>query len=169
MRGCVLLYREPLFRSHCETIGDGLYLELLPILKGTPRIAVGDNVRISGELTIECASGQPAAQIQIGDHVFIGHQVLINVKRRVVIDAHALIAGNCILDDSADSPNPAECGVLHIGRGAWLGRGCLVTGAVRIGEGAIVGAGSVVMSDIPPFAIAAGNPARVVRQMQSTS
>ncbi len=45
----------------------------------------------------------------------------------------------------------------------WLGYGVIVLKNVRIGKGAIVGAGSVVTKDIPPFAIAIGNPARVVK------
>ena len=45
----------------------------------------------------------------------------------------------------------------------WLGAKCLVLDGVSIGEGAVVGAGSVVTRDIPPFAVCAGNPARVIR------
>lgn len=46
----------------------------------------------------------------------------------------------------------------------WLGDRCIILGGVRIGEGAIIQAGSVVVSDVPPLAIAGGHPARVFRE-----
>jgi galactoside O-acetyltransferase len=48
---------------------------------------------------------------------------------------------------------------------AWIGCNVIVLKGVTIGEGAIVGAGSVVSKDVPPFTIVAGNPARVVREL----
>jgi virginiamycin A acetyltransferase len=51
-----------------------------------------------------------------------------------------------------------------VGHDVWLGYQALVMPGVRIGNGAVVAAGSVVGSDVPPYAIVAGNPARVVRR-----
>ena len=51
---------------------------------------------------------------------------------------------------------------VRICRGAWLGRGVQVMKGVTIGEGAIIGTNSVVMFDIPPYALAMGNPAEVI-------
>jgi virginiamycin A acetyltransferase len=51
-----------------------------------------------------------------------------------------------------------------IGNDVWLGYEAIVMGGVRIGDGAIVAAASVVAGDVPPYAIVAGNPARVVKQ-----
>ncbi|MES2684104.1 MAG: CatB-related O-acetyltransferase [Pseudomonadota bacterium] len=50
-----------------------------------------------------------------------------------------------------------------IGHEVYFGAGCFVKRGVRIGDGAVIGAGSVVTRDIPPFSIAVGNPARVIR------
>ncbi len=52
-------------------------------------------------------------------------------------------------------------GGVVIGNDVWLGHQTLVLSGVTIGDGAIIGAGSVVRHDIPPYAIVAGNPARV--------
>lgn len=54
-------------------------------------------------------------------------------------------------------------GKVHIGRGAVLGVNVIVLPGVTIGEGSIIGAGSVVTKDVPPYSIAVGNPARVVK------
>lgn len=51
----------------------------------------------------------------------------------------------------------------HIGHEAYVGAGSFVKRGIRIGDGAVIGAGSVVTRDIPPYAIAVGAPARVVR------
>ena len=51
-----------------------------------------------------------------------------------------------------------------VGNDVWLGYSALVMPGVNIGHGAVVAAGSVVTSDVPPYAIVAGNPARVVRR-----
>lgn len=53
---------------------------------------------------------------------------------------------------------------LYIGHDVWIGHGVLITASCHsIGNGAIIGAGSVVTKDIPPYAIYAGNPARLIR------
>jgi acetyltransferase-like isoleucine patch superfamily enzyme len=54
---------------------------------------------------------------------------------------------------------------IHIGRAAWIGFDSCVLPGVTIGEGAVVGARSVVTSDVEPFTIVAGNPARVIRRL----
>lgn len=54
--------------------------------------------------------------------------------------------------------------VLTIGNDVWIGHGVLITAKCHtIGNGAVIGAGSVVTKDVPPFAIVAGNPARIIR------
>lgn len=56
-------------------------------------------------------------------------------------------------------------GGVHIRRGAYIGVHSIILPGVTIGEGAIVGAGSVVTKDVPPLAVVAGNPARVIRNL----
>lgn len=60
--------------------------------------------------------------------------------------------------------HPKTKGDVKIGNDVWLGAECIVLSGVTISDGAVVGARSVVAQDIPPYAVAAGNPARIVKK-----
>jgi len=60
--------------------------------------------------------------------------------------------------------HPRTRGPVVIGNDVWLGHGATVLSGVTIGDGAVVGARSVVTSDVPPYSVVAGSPARVVRR-----
>jgi acetyltransferase-like isoleucine patch superfamily enzyme len=62
---------------------------------------------------------------------------------------------------------PRSKGDVKIGSDVWIGRGALILSGVEIGHGAVIGARSVCTRSIPPYAVCAGNPARVVRFRQS--
>jgi len=55
---------------------------------------------------------------------------------------------------------------VRVGRNVWIGFDACVLPGVTVGEGAVVGARSVVTADVPPYAVVAGNPARVIRQLE---
>ncbi|MDZ7371239.1 MAG: CatB-related O-acetyltransferase, partial [candidate division KSB1 bacterium] len=57
----------------------------------------------------------------------------------------------------------ATKGDVIIGSDVWIGHGAIILSGVTIGDGAVIGAGSVVSKSVPPFAVAAGNPAKVTR------
>ncbi|WP_353953328.1 CatB-related O-acetyltransferase [Knoellia sp. S7-12] len=59
--------------------------------------------------------------------------------------------------------HPRRRGDVVIGNDVWLGSDAIILSGVRIGDGAVVGAGAVVRMDVPPYAVVAGNPARLVR------
>jgi virginiamycin A acetyltransferase len=74
-----------------------------------------------------------------------------------------------IFGNGWEEARPAESelpfkGDTIIGNDVWIGYDSLIMPGVKIGDGAIVAARSVVTADVPPYAIAGGNPARVVRQ-----
>jgi acetyltransferase-like isoleucine patch superfamily enzyme len=55
-------------------------------------------------------------------------------------------------------------GPIVFGADVWVGRGAVFVSGVQVGHGAVVGTRAVVTKDVPPYAVVAGNPARVVRQ-----
>ncbi len=65
--------------------------------------------------------------------------------------------------DFADRTYREEVTPTHLGHDVWIGAGAIIKGGITIGDGAIVGAGAVVTADVPPYAVAAGVPARVLR------
>jgi acetyltransferase-like isoleucine patch superfamily enzyme len=110
----------------------------------------------------------------IGDGTVIGHETNIAVGKRISIGKHCHISGATMIFDSSGHPTDPAARRAHlpppaetvrpvtIGDDVWIGKSCIVFPGVRIGEGAIVSAGSVVRSHVPPYAVVAGNPARVV-------
>lgn len=62
---------------------------------------------------------------------------------------------------------PENGGPINIGADCWFGGNVTVLPNVNIGRGTVVGAGSIVTKSIPPFVVAAGNPARVIKKIES--
>jgi acetyltransferase-like isoleucine patch superfamily enzyme len=112
-------------------------------------------------------------RIHIGRHVFLGPHVVIYGQGGIEIGDHSLIASHCCIF-SSNHTVPARDRIIRnepdillptkIGRDVWLGAGVKVMGGVTIGDGCVVGAGAVVTEDLPPYSIAVGVPAKVVKQ-----
>jgi len=92
-------------------------------------------------------------KVIIGDNFHSGQECLI------ITSFHKYDGGDAIPYDSKESIHKD----VIIEDNVWLGDRVIVLGGVRIGEGAIVQAGSVVVSDIPKYAIAGGHPAKVFK------
>ena len=175
-RFLAVVYYGPVFKSYCAACGDHLSLELSPAVSGPVKIFLGNQVCISGELAIASGHVFDAPELRIADRVFLGHRVSFRVGRQITVEEGVLIAQGCYITDSDEHPldpdlrakglPPAAADIksVRICRNAWIGRGSYILKGVTIGEGAIVGAGAVVASDVPPFSIAVGNPARVLQR-----
>ena len=140
---------------------------------GTQGIRLGDNVRIREGAWIQSTSrlDQPGVGLSVGDDTYIGPRCLlgagggITIGRRVTFGAGVhLLAENHAFRD-AERPIQDQ-GVTRMGivveDDVWIGNNVIVLDGVRVGRGAVVGAGAVVWRDVAPFAVAAGNPARVI-------
>lgn len=112
--------------------------------------AVGKNCKISSHSFI-CEG------VQIEDDVFIGHGVMF------INDSYPRATANGLLQTEADWKVERTL----VRRGASIGSGATILANVTIGENALVGAGAVVTKDVPANAIVAGNPARVLRFINS--
>jgi acetyltransferase-like isoleucine patch superfamily enzyme len=179
---CRFFWNEPLFRSRCERVGPGLWMEHLPYIRGAGRIAIGAGVRLSGQPGIAFGrSGADLPELVVGDGTFIGHGCSFTVGRSVRIGRHCLLAGGVQVFDMdghpldaarrrAGEPTPIEeMEPVVIGDDVWIGRGALILKGVRLGDRSVIAARAVVTRDVSPDSIVAGNPARVVRRLAADS
>jgi len=77
-----------------------------------------------------------------------------------------LLTDNHSIENVRARVGPVRYDPIVVEDGAWIGAGATVLPGRRIGKGAIVGAGSVVARDVPPNTVWAGNPARMLRQLE---
>ena len=134
-------------------------------------IFVEDNVFIHSDSMLQTGEG---GVIKIGSRTHIHPRCIISsYLEPIIIGNNVLLAPNCALYsyDHGTSINmdiwkqPKKSnGRIVIGHGSWIGTGSTVLSGVEIGTGAVLGAGSVATRNIPDYAIAVGNPARVIRR-----
>lgn len=156
-RGAIVL-KDP----WCElTLGEGACVEQGAILycRNAVPHATGENARL--RIGARSFVGHYCNLRTAGGDIDIGEDVLLGQFVSLIAAGHGTQAGSLV----RDQPVPARRGI-RIGHGAWLGAGVVVLPGVAVGEGAIVGAGAVVTHDVPAGVIAAGNPARVIRQRE---
>ncbi len=132
-------------------IGDGT------LMAGTPKISGGK--KLHGQLkvgrycwfNIECVL-DVHEEITIGNRVHLGQQVM-------------LLTNTHELGPPGRRSAARQALAIKIENGAWLGARCTILPGVTVGKGAVVAAGAVVTKDVPPNALVAGIPARVVREL----
>ena len=147
-------------------------------------ISIGNGTHIAGNLTVWANAGR----IEIGDACFVGENSHVYSACHILIGNRVQIAHDCnVFDNNVHSLDPAERHMEFIQNttsgfvrlfslreeqviikdDAWIGAGAVVLKGVTVGRCAIVGAGSVVTRNVPDYAVVVGNPARVVRSLES--
>jgi maltose O-acetyltransferase len=132
---------------------------------------IGGGTLIAGRITV-IGGADPAANLDVGagcwfnagctfdasDEIAIGDRVRIGQEVLVLTSTHEI-------GDHAGRAGPFATAPVSIGSGVWLGARAIILPGVSIGDGAIVAAGAVVTSDVPADRLAAGVPARPVRDL----
>jgi sugar O-acyltransferase (sialic acid O-acetyltransferase NeuD family) len=158
-----------------------------PVRKPIPEgMAVGDEIIISigvnatrkkvamrlGDAVTFGTAIHPSAQISkratIGAGTVIMAGATVNADSRIgkhcVINTSSSVDHDCVLGDYAHiSPNATLSGDVQVGEGTHIGSGASVIQGIRIGNWCTIGAGAVVIRDIPDYATAVGNPAKVIK------
>lgn len=132
-------------------------------------LQVGSNVTIQDDAFFQLTMPEP--KVFIGNNTVIGRRNIITAKNHISIGNDVLIGSDVQIIDHGhgmrrDVPirlQKAEIGFVEIGNDVWVGAGAKILMNVKIGNGAVIGANSVVLTDIPEYAIAVGSPAKVVK------
>jgi acetyltransferase-like isoleucine patch superfamily enzyme len=193
-----LFLRKHLYRRLVGSCGRNVSFGANVTLRHPRKIHLGDDVAVDDGCVLD-AKGTANDGIRIGSRVFLGRNTIVACKdgdvvledgvnisyqcaifsaSSVRIGADTLLAAFCYVVGGGHEFGRTDVAVIHqdrpskgidIGRGAWLGAGAVVLDGVSVGHDAVVGANSVVSQDVPPFAVAVGTPARVVRDRRDPS
>lgn len=144
-------------------------------------ISIGENCMVIGKL-----ESQAEGKITIGAHTAIHEHSVIGSVEHVSIGSCVMISNHVHIYDNNNHPTDPEqrrqiCLQGHrgdaarwkhaahapvvIGDNVWIGEYASVGKGVTVGEGAIIAAHAVVTKDVPPYSVAVGNPARIVKEL----
>ena len=140
-------------------------------------ITIGDNVTIGRNVDLFVHPDDPETKeaiIEIGDNVHIGTNNIIGARKKIVFEENALLGPHVMIGDHSHEYEDIEIpvkfqtvtepGPVRIGRDSWIGANVFILPNVTIGRHAVIGANSVVTRDIPPYSVAVGVPARIIKQ-----
>lgn len=152
----------------CNKVGKRPRTRHRPYIENMGQIIIGDDVNInSRNVQTDLVSG-PNGVLRIGNEVSINFGVSIVANKNVTIGNRVRIAPYTMIYDSnmhvhGDRYARAEGDPVIIEDDVWLTSRVMVLKGSRIGKGSLIAAGSIVSGVIPPYVIAAGTPARVIK------
>lgn len=137
------------------------------------RLEVGEGALLEPGVWLTAPS---PGRIRIGAGTFLNLGVMVAAVELVEIGAHCMLANGCFVTDGShrfdDVARPVTWqgfttkGATRVGDNVWCGANVVITSGVTVGERCVIGANSVVTTDLPPFSIAAGAPARVLKRIE---
>lgn len=133
-----------------------IFLTKLFGLQYTSNISIHPNVRIWAPWNVEMGS-----YVAIDSSVYLYSVNKIKIGTKVAISEEAFIC--TASHDISYANRPLITSPIIIHDGVWIGARATVLPGITIGEGAVVAANAVVTKDVPPWAVVAGNPARIVK------
>lgn len=173
-----VIVAEPYLKAHCRRVGRRVHTDcFLHWIQGNGVIEIGDDVLLDGKSSIAFTSRYAAEPtLRIGNRCYIGHGCRFIVGRSITIGSDVRLAAGVTIREASGHPlNPAlraegqaappdSVRPITIEDGAWIGADATILAGVRVGQGAVVATCAVVTRDVPPNTVAAGNPARIVRE-----
>ncbi len=177
LRGWVNRLYTRLVRGSFGAMGKNSHI-MLPFKSGNAKdIFLGEGVTICGGAWIDCfrkyGEKDWHPRLEIGDGTYIGHRSHIMVIGEMKIGKNVLIADKVYISDNLHGfeditrhimPQPLKHAPVTIEDEVWLGENVCVLPGVTIGKHSVIGSNSVVTKSIPPYSVAVGSPAKVIRQ-----
>jgi len=180
-RIATFFYYEPMFRSRCRRVGKSLnYVKVrqgFPYFHGNIHIFLGDNVTVHSRSSFSAASVFEKASLCVGDKTYLGPGLSIGVAKKISIGSCCHIASNVTISDNDGHPldpirrakgepvDKEDVFSVQIGNNVWIGEGAIILKGVSIGQGSVVAARSVVIRNIEPCCVVAGNPATTIKRV----
>ncbi|MBR3691978.1 MAG: acyltransferase [Clostridia bacterium] len=186
------------YKSVLKFMGEGVRIGCNVKIVNPQWVSLGDNVRLSDDVTIIARGPEgvtleegvalqervyldterpEGGYIRIGHHAYIGTGTTLFGHKGLEIGDHTLLAQNITITPySHKFPDPEKdiitqggnCKKVTIGRDVYIGMGCNVMYSGDIGDGSVIGCGSVVVKPIPPYSVAVGTPAKVIKKREKT-
>jgi acetyltransferase-like isoleucine patch superfamily enzyme len=193
-----LFLRSKLYPLIVGHVGRNVAFGANVVLRHPHKISIADNVVVDDNCCLD-AKGTTNRGIVLERGVFLGRNTILSCKngdilldedanigfnvevfsaadvrigKRVLVAAYTYLVGGDHLYDRVDVPvleQGRTARGIDVGDNVWLGAHVVVADGVRIGRDAVIGAGAVVTGDIPEFHVAAGVPARVIRDRRSST
>ena len=165
--------RMKLVRLACLFLPDH---SLMPVRTGIYRllgVRMGSHVSIVGYISLTGAGKNPYRRLRIGDGSIVSLGVLLNLDGDITIGSEVEIAQFARIYTARHRIGPSERRFtpdftptpVVVEDGAYIGTSAIILPGVTIGRGSVVSAGSVVTRDVPPNSLAAGVPAKVVKEL----
>lgn len=139
-------------------------------------IAIGDNNvrrKVAQQMLHKFINAiHPSAVISnfatVGTGCMILHRAIVqagsSVGNHVILNTGSQVDHDCVVGDYVHvAPRAVLCGTISVGEGTLIGAGAVIIPGKKIGAWVTIGAGAVVIDDIPDYAVAVGNPARVIK------
>jgi acetyltransferase-like isoleucine patch superfamily enzyme len=149
--GCVIPYNTPGFWK-VKYEGNNLIPERCQFLS--------DNISL-GYCTTLGTNNIISGNVSIGKYCQLGADVAIHASNHPINYMTTYVNHNLFNGDL--KKNIIHSNQIKIGNDVWIGHGVIILGNVTIGNGAILAAGSVVVKDVQPYSIVAGNPAKLIK------
>ncbi len=164
-------------RIHWELMRRGCFARW-PLHGDVLEALTDDRLKLGRDVLMEPGvwiTAPAPARVRIGSGTFLNLGVMIAALELVEIGDHCMFANGCFITDAdhrVDDPQLpitwqgfTSRGPTRIGDNVWCGANVVITSGVSVGERCVIGANSVVTRDLPPFSVAAGAPARVIREL----
>lgn len=163
------LLRNLVYRRQFTSLGGPILVTGWPEISNDGQLHVGQGFSLMAEIARISIGVYPEATVRIGQNVVINNGTIISARVGITIDDGAGIGYHALLLDSdghgLTPVAPIQEGPIHIGRHAWIGSRAIILQGVTVGDFAVVATGAVVTSDVPPYAVVAGVPARVIKML----
>lgn len=170
-----------LYQAQLISIGRSVIIEDYVTIDALSRngVVLGNNVTIARFSTIQCTGVIRAIGIgiRIGDNSAVGAYSFLGAQGGIVIGSNVIMGprvsfhaeNHCFekIDVPIRLQGERRQGIM-VSDDCWIGAGSIILDGVQIGRGCVIAAGSVVTKSLPPYSIAAGVPARVIRQRDAS-